>query len=530
MIPHSIRWRLPLSYAAIALLAALSLGLVLITTLRSYYQQRELAYLNSNAAEFSQLIGYLLANDTSTETLQSQIQGLAFLAQVRVRLIDASGRVLNDSGAPDRTNVAFGTVRVAPIAGATFEMPLAAPPADVITFISVGDALPAAGSVVSFTELITPPFTLPLSMTAGIRYTPRLSVIGTPLGFNVSAETPAANLRSDQVVRQPVYGEAGELRGHLELSEGPAYGREIVDSVTGGWALAGSVAVMLAASAGWLVSRRISLPLMALNEVTTRMAHGDLTTRANMAQRDEFGALARSFNDMADRVEETIVALRRFVADAAHELHTPLTALRADLELASEAGPPATRNDLLNRAQEQIHRLETLTSGLLDLSQIEARDSHQEHNTLDLVALVQEMSEVHASRAEQLGVAFSLDLPQGDAIVRGQAEQLRQALGNLIDNAVKFTPEGGEVTVGLRQAADHVEVWVQDAGIGIPSGDLPQLFNRFHRGHNASAYPGNGLGLAIVKAIVERHGGQVTAENTSPGARFTIRLPAARRP
>ncbi len=528
MIPTSIRWRLPLSYAAIALLAALLLGLMLITTLRSYYQQRELDYLSTNAAEFSQVTGYLLANGVPAETLQSHIKGFSFLAQARVRLVDTSNRVLTDSGVPDRTDVAFGTAALpARVTGEAVDVPLDNPQLDVITFIGVGGALPAEGLAISFTQFITSPVAIPLSTTVSAASAPRLSFVGTPLGFNVSAEAPAVNARSDQVVRQPIQGGAGELLGYLELSEGPAYGREIVDSVARGWAIAGGVAVVLAASVGWIISRGISAPALALTRVTARMAEGDLSTRANVTRGDEFGMLARSFNEMADRVESTVVALRRFVADAAHELYTPLTALRTDLELAANSDRLGAPLDFLDRAQIQVRRLETLASGLLDLSRIEAGMVPGERARLNLISLVQETSELYASRAEQAGISFTLDLPEEAVEARGDEEQLRRALGNLLDNAIKFTSEGGAANVGARGIGDWIELWVADTGVGIPADDLPQLFSRFHRGRNAAAYPGNGLGLAIVKAIVEAHGGQVRAENTSPGARFSIRLPVA---
>jgi signal transduction histidine kinase len=121
-----------------------------------------------------------------------------------------------------------------------------------------------------------------------------------------------------------------------------------------------------------------------------------------------------------------------------------------------------------------------------------------------------------------------LEVPQDPIEIRGDPAQLRRAIGNLVDNAIKFTPEGGAITIGLKKDAGAIELCVQDTGIGVPEDDLPQLFSRFHRGRNAASYPGNGLGLAIVKAIVEAHGGTVSAINTSPGARFCIRLPEAR--
>jgi signal transduction histidine kinase len=109
--------------------------------------------------------------------------------------------------------------------------------------------------------------------------------------------------------------------------------------------------------------------------------------------------------------------------------------------------------------------------------------------------------------------------------VLGEEAELRAALANLLDNALKFTPEGGRISLGCRRNDGAALLWVEDTGIGIPEADLPLLFQRFHRGRNAAAYPGSGLGLAIVKAIVERHGGQVEAERSEPGARFTLRLP-----
>jgi len=222
---------------------------------------------------------------------------------------------------------------------------------------------------------------------------------------------------------------------------------------------------------------------------------------------------------MADRVEEIVTTLRRFVSDAAHEIHTPLTALHTNLELAQE-------DEHVVQAQTQVERLEALTEGLLDLSRIESGTQGQSLAPVSLVPLLQEVSELHASRAEQAGLTFDLSLPDASVTVQGDEEQLRRALTNLLDNAIKFTPEGGSVFLGLRQEGGFSILWVEDTGIGIHSADLPHLFERFHRGRNAAAYSGSGLGLAIVKAVVERHEGQIRAEATEQGARFTVRIPA----
>jgi signal transduction histidine kinase len=245
--------------------------------------------------------------------------------------------------------------------------------------------------------------------------------------------------------------------------------------------------------------------------------------------------LAHAFDEMARRVEETVETLRRFASDAAHELHTPLTALHTNLELMAgdETAAPADAEwrKYLNRAQVQLTRLETLTSDLLDLSRLDAGRGgvETEWQPVRLGALLREAGQRFASRAEQAGLTLALDVSPASTIVSGQAIQLRRMLDNLIDNALKFTPVGGQVTVGLQRTVEdtHIRLWVEDTGIGVPVEDRPHLFERFHRARNAAGYAGSGLGLAIVKAIVDRHQGQVTAGRKGERPRL-VREPGAR--
>jgi signal transduction histidine kinase len=219
--------------------------------------------------------------------------------------------------------------------------------------------------------------------------------------------------------------------------------------------------------------------------------------------------------------------LRRFVADAAHQIHTPLTAVHADLELAASEPNAAQRAMFISRALGQLRRLEALTNDLLDLSRLEAHTADDRRLTVDLVTLVREISEGFASRAEQLGINFILETPAVSIPAKVNETQFRHAIGNLLDNAIKFTPENGTITLGLRCVGDQVDLWVNDTGIGISDEDLPQIFNRFHRGRNAAAYPGSGLGLAIIKAIIEGHHGQISVEShAGSGTRFALHVPA----
>jgi two-component system sensor histidine kinase BaeS len=320
--------------------------------------------------------------------------------------------------------------------------------------------------------------------------------------------------------------------GILEISNGPAYGSDILRSVAIAWGIAGVFAIALAALAGWYASRQVTQPVLALTDATRRMEQGNLSVRVELPdeKQQEFKTLAHSFNGMARRVEDIVSTLRSFVADAAHELHTPLTALQANLELARDEENASARTRYLSRAQEQGQRLEALVNSLLDLSRVEAAGSKSGFKQVDLVQLVREIGEHFASRAEQTERSFSINIPEDSVSILGNESQLRQVVVNLLENALKFTPIAGWISLSLERSADRIRMTVADSGIGILPEDLPQLFNRFHRGRNAAAHPGSGLGLAIVRAIVAAHRGQVDvhSEGEGKGSQFSVSLPIVR--
>ena len=340
------------------------------------------------------------------------------------------------------------------------------------------------------------------------------------LGGGGSGEGPL----SDRVVETELT-DGEQIVAIARLSEGPAYSSTALKSALIAWLLAGIAAVLLAGVVGWLMSRRLTKPLLAITAASDGMAHGDLTARTEIHRADEIGSLAGSFNAMADKMQHTVSALRRFVADAAHELGTPLTALEADLELAQNQDDETERSRLIGRAMRQAERIDRLSTDLLLLSRLDAGTMPTSLEPIDLVSVARQVADSAASRAEQAGLDFVLDLPDSALRVMGHAEGLRTALGNLVDNALKFTPAGGSVVLGAQAQDQTAVVWVKDTGIGIPEEDLDELFSRFHRGRNVSAYPGSGLGLAIVKATIDIHGGVVAAESSPQGSRFELRLP-----
>ncbi len=509
MSRHSIRWRLPLSYAAIALLATLALGSVLLLTLRGYYLRVEREYVQSNAQAISFSLAQLLENGSSPDLLQSQLDSLAFLSNTHVQLFDAAEELVASSD--PQVRVAIATARVGESLQAL----------DRVTALVQAGEVPTATLPTAEGALVWIP------QGSGERVLlpeGRRRIVPWLLQQDAErAQSGTSETRSSQVARVPVRGSADQLLGYVELSQGPAYAREILEDVAWGLGIAGAVAIALAAVVGWAISRRISHPLGALTQVTAAMADGDLTARADVDRKDELGTLARSFNQMAGQVAEIVTTLRRFVSDAAHEIHTPLTALRTNLELAhQDTGPEGS--EYVIQAQAQVERLEALTGGLLDLSRLESPVQAPRLVPVSLLPLLNELGELYASRAEQAGVAFEWSLPEAPVSVQGDEAQLKAALTNLLDNALKFTPEGGRICLGCRQEGGTALLWVEDTGIGLPEADLPHLYERFYRGHNAAPYPGSGLGLAIVKAVVEGHEGQVRAERTEQGSRFTISI------
>ncbi len=515
--PYSIRWRLPLSYAGIALLAVLVLGGMLLFTLQNHYNKLERRYLNGTAHAIVPGLEMIYADraQLADDVFQTSADIFSFVVQARVRLLDVNRQVIADSGSMSEQDMISVDVR-RPDQGAGEVPP---PDGRFETFLSIQGNSGASGEVMGSGG--EPNL---LQDTAADR--PRYP-IGIPRGAvdRLLNGVISENEHTHQSVTLPLYDQNQTLLGYLDLSESPAFGSEIVNDVAEKAAVAGLIAVLLAGFAGWLTSRQISQPVLTLADATRHMAEGDLSVRVTLPRRDELGLLARTFNTMAERVENTVTTLKQFVADAAHEINTPITALRTNLELAAASANPADFCADLVRAQVELERLEKLTRGLLTLSRLEAHTTTPICEPLDLAALGRHMHECFASRAEQAGVAFTVDVPPDPVTVPADEHQITRVLDNLLDNALKFTPAGGSVALKLDELSGLARLTVTDTGIGIPAEDLPNLFRRFHRGRNAAAYPGNGLGLVITKAIVEEHNGQIEVESSSAGTRFTVILP-----
>ncbi|HYZ78838.1 MAG TPA: HAMP domain-containing sensor histidine kinase [Gaiellaceae bacterium] len=268
--------------------------------------------------------------------------------------------------------------------------------------------------------------------------------------------------------------------------------------------------IALAAGLGLLVSRAALAPVRRLTQATETVTETrDLSERIEAGGQDELGRLASSFNTMLGALEESTRAQRQLVADASHELRTPLTSLRTNIEvLASERSLPADeRERLLTDVVEQLGEMTTLVAELIELARGEREPAQAEEVRLDLVAA----DAVERTRRNRPGITFTTDLEE--TLVHGVPATIERAVANLLDNAAKWSPPGGEVEVAVRDG----EVTVRDHGPGIDEEDLPYVFDRFYRASSARGMSGSGLGLAIVRQVAEAHGGEVVAERPEGG-------------
>jgi two-component system sensor histidine kinase MprB len=286
------------------------------------------------------------------------------------------------------------------------------------------------------------------------------------------------------------------------------------------WALLiGGIGIALAAALAAVVATAALRPIRRLTAAAeTVTATGNLSERVAVGGSDELGRLATRFNGMLAALEESVGRQRRLVADASHELRTPLTAARTNVDLVREGKLPDEEvRHALDEASVELDSLTSLVSDLVELARGAERKLRLEDVALD--DLVSAAIERAKARAPEATFVTSLS----PVHVRVDPILVERAVGNLLDNAVKYSPAGAPIEVTVHDG----EVVVADRGPGIAEEDLPRIFDRFYRAAAARAKPGAGLGLAIVREAAEAHGGAARAESNADGARFTLSLPAA---
>ncbi|HEY6222574.1 MAG TPA: ATP-binding protein [Gemmatimonadales bacterium] len=296
--------------------------------------------------------------------------------------------------------------------------------------------------------------------------------------------------------------------------------------------------VLAAYAIGSLVARRALRPVDQITNEVREITDGTSLHRRlpSSMVKDELGRLADTLNQMIGRLERSFAALRRFTADASHELKTPLTVLKAAVERAlTTPNLPAESLTALEESMDEINRMTELVDALLTLARADEGLVRLHQEPVDLRALILETEETGELLAEPAGIEVSADAPVDPVIVPVDGSRIRQLVMNLLTNAVKYTPAGGRVRLWLERDDGRVRFGVSDTGIGIAPGDLPHIFDRFWRADSARTRtgerPGVGLGLAICKWIAEAHGGTIEVQSRpGRGTTFSVTLPVSSAP
>jgi two-component system, OmpR family, sensor kinase len=292
--------------------------------------------------------------------------------------------------------------------------------------------------------------------------------------------------------------------------------------------IGGLIATALALAVGIYYTRTAADNIRRLQEAARKVADGNFETTIPVASVGQLGQLARTFNEMQRRLAELDSARKQFIANASHELRTPIFSLGGFVELLEDEDPsPEERAEFIHTMRQQIERLTKLATDLLDLSQLDAGAVEMRAKSVDLTALAREVTKEFGPRADRRGSRLELRTPAQAAIAVGDPDRVRQVIRILLDNALTHTPEGTDVTVTTYSANGRAELTVSDEGPGIPQRVQKRIFERFYTADKAG---GSGLGLAIASELIQRMNGQITISSSRRFTAFTLDLPPGSAP
>ena len=491
---RSFRTRLIVATAAIALLSvALTTWAIAARTqdaIVDRLDERDLA-----EAEITEQLTFLAFEVGDWSEAAEQVGDLADAYDARIVLTDLNGRPLVDTGSGELPAELTGVVDPFTPIGEFGADPFSGFTEEELNLV-VSDCLSARGVSHEIDEFGVLPFEESDLPAVELCYNEAFEVLGS---FVVDDVAQTAYLFVDYSVEPPV--------PWVQLG------------------LVATVVLVLAVAAAVVAAGVISGPVRRLTSATEAIRGGDLSARVEVGASDELGALAGSFNDMADSLESADRRRKQLTSDVAHELRSPVTNIIGHLDAVEDGVAEATPEHLgvISAEAQRLHRLVEDLSQLAEADEGDIRLFRQEQN---VAAIVSRAVEAHQMTAEDRSISLSCDCPTAVASVDGA--RIEQVVGNLLDNALTAVADRGEVRAAVVASADAVTITVSDDGPGIPDELLESLFDRLRRGDKVRTpgASGRGLGLAIARALVRAHGGDIDAGNgPSGGAEFTVTLP-----
>ena len=508
----SIRWKLTVSYIILTILTVALVGFLFFTTVQVRTAAMESDYLRETADSIRSQLAKMMQIPASTGEIAEVTRATALLRSVRIRLVNSEGTQIVDAD-PDQ----FDPDPAAPNrAAASFNVDR---PPDAQVLAALGRALEAEKTREKSES----------DDADQDRYTSRTGTdTGTGNGSSEDGGVPADAIRVD-------LSDEGDL-GYLILSDAPDFSEPVMQAAGVGFAVAAIGSVLASILLGLIVGRKLTGPIADLAGVVRQMGRGALSERAVPVGSDEISQLAVDVNTMAGNLELAVTNLERerdtlkqFVADASHELRTPITAISNFNELLG--GPsgerPERRSEFLSESRVQIERMKRIINELIELSRLDAGMVRLNLEPTNISTLVEGARELMPGGSKE--IAFDVDPHGAETDFLCDAGRMTTVFRNLFENAVRAMDGKGRIDVSATHEDGRVEISVADHGPGVDAEQLPHLFRRFYRPPSAKG-PGSGLGLAIVKSVVESHGGTVEVDNRSDRSGLEFRLTIPRTP
>lgn len=344
--------------------------------------------------------------------------------------------------------------------------------------------------------------------------------------YHVGEHVPASDLKNGVAITQN-----GKVVGVLVPMPTPYEGQprelEFIKRINLTLFYGALIGAVIALLLGIFLSRSLTRPIRELTQATHAVSEGDLSQQVPVRSHDELGELAQAFNKMSSELSRSVNTRKQMTADIAHELRTPLSLILGHAEAVHDGVLPPTRENF-EIIREEATRLEHLVNDLRTLSLADAGELSIQLQTIEPQKLMNEVASLYQYQTQRKSITLDLDITSPLPTIEVDPGRMTQVLTNIIDNALRHTPEGGRIVLAARETDEAVELSVQDSGPGLSVEDIDRIFDRFYRTDTARQRQdgGSGLGLAIAKSIVQAHGGQLSAESKpESGLKVIIRLP-----